>query len=210
MALQSCAMWSITPSGVLCGALQELCQCLIPLVEEDSLLNLEMLDIAEKDPWLLHLLPPPHPRSWRGETGHTDSQGVLHFWARGGCPLGGRIRPHMGRISSITTGICLFAGELNPCRFGEGYTPRSATRHPLSGVTTGNYLQWPSGWGDVLSLPIPDDNPGIITTTPGQTLQTIWLPSKDQGTVSKHNALPVTNEWLHHSLTQTKWLGDAL
>ena len=50
VALQSCAVWSGMPLGVLCGAVQELHQCLAPILEADSLLNLERLDIAEKDP----------------------------------------------------------------------------------------------------------------------------------------------------------------
>ena len=49
MALQSCSVWSGTPLGVLCGVVQELCQCPAPLLEGDSLLNV-MLDVAEKDP----------------------------------------------------------------------------------------------------------------------------------------------------------------
>ena len=36
--------------GVLCGAVQELHQCLSPLLEGDGLLNLETMDVAKKDP----------------------------------------------------------------------------------------------------------------------------------------------------------------
>ena len=43
-----CVIWN-TPR-VLCGAVQELCQCLAPLIEEDHLLKLEMVDVAEKGP----------------------------------------------------------------------------------------------------------------------------------------------------------------
>ena len=43
-------MQSGMPPWVLCGAVQELCQCLAPLIEEDGLLDLEMLDVSEKDP----------------------------------------------------------------------------------------------------------------------------------------------------------------
>ena len=50
VALQSCAVQSGTSPGVLCGVVQELHQCLAPLIEEDSLPNLEILDVAEKDP----------------------------------------------------------------------------------------------------------------------------------------------------------------
>ena len=50
LALQSCAMWSGMPPGMLCGVVQELHQCLALLIEEDGLLNVEMLDAAEKDP----------------------------------------------------------------------------------------------------------------------------------------------------------------
>ena len=50
MPLQSCAEWSRIPPGVLCGVVQELCQCLVPFIEDDGLLNLKILDVAEKDP----------------------------------------------------------------------------------------------------------------------------------------------------------------
>ena len=50
MALQSCTVQSGMPLGVLCGAVQELHQCLAPLKEEGCLLKFEMLDVAEKDP----------------------------------------------------------------------------------------------------------------------------------------------------------------
>ena len=50
MALQSCAVQSGMPPGVLCGVVQELYQCLAPLIEDDGLLNLEMLDVVEKNP----------------------------------------------------------------------------------------------------------------------------------------------------------------
>ena len=50
MVLQSCTVQSGMPQGVLCGVVQELCQCLAPLIEDDGLLNMKMLDVAEKDP----------------------------------------------------------------------------------------------------------------------------------------------------------------
>ena len=50
VALQSCAVQSGTSPGVLCGAVQDPYQCLAPLIEKDGLLNLEMLDVAKKDP----------------------------------------------------------------------------------------------------------------------------------------------------------------
>ena len=50
VAFQSCTVQSAMPLGVLCGVVQELCQCLAPLLEGDGLLSLEMLYITEKDP----------------------------------------------------------------------------------------------------------------------------------------------------------------
>ena len=38
------------PPGVLCGALQELCRCLTPLLERGDLIDLEMLEMVRKDP----------------------------------------------------------------------------------------------------------------------------------------------------------------
>ena len=49
MALQRCAIQSGMPTGVLCGAVQELCRCLTPLLQRGNLLDLEMLDIMRKD-----------------------------------------------------------------------------------------------------------------------------------------------------------------
>ena len=50
MALQSCTVQLGTPLGVLCSVVQEVCQCLAPLIEEGCLLKLEMLDVVEKNP----------------------------------------------------------------------------------------------------------------------------------------------------------------
>ena len=38
------------PTGVLCRAIQELDRCLTPLLERGDLIDLEMLDMARKDP----------------------------------------------------------------------------------------------------------------------------------------------------------------
>ena len=43
VALQSCVVQLGMPPGVLCGVVQELCQCLAPLLEGDGLPNLETL-----------------------------------------------------------------------------------------------------------------------------------------------------------------------
>ena len=50
MALQSCAVQLGMPPEVLGGVVQELHRCLVPLIEEDCLLKLEMLHVVEKDP----------------------------------------------------------------------------------------------------------------------------------------------------------------
>ena len=50
MALQSCTVQLGMPLRVLCGAVQEVHQYLAPLIEEDYLLKLELLDVVEKDP----------------------------------------------------------------------------------------------------------------------------------------------------------------
>ena len=84
----------------------------------------------------------PYSRSW-GRTSHTYTQGVLCFGARRGCVFGGRTNTLMGLISIKTTRICLLTSESNLCWFSKGYTPRSATRPPLSGVTTGDISHGP-------------------------------------------------------------------
>ena len=50
MALQSCAVQLGIPQGGVCSMVQELHQCLAPLIEEGCLLKLEMLDVVEKNP----------------------------------------------------------------------------------------------------------------------------------------------------------------
>ena len=50
LALQSYADQSGIPPAVLCGVVQEHCQCLAPLLVGDSLLNVEMLEVAERGP----------------------------------------------------------------------------------------------------------------------------------------------------------------
>ena len=116
---------------------QELCQCLAPLIEEDCLLDLGMLDVVEKDPMALapasaSSSSTPDPEEEKVVLTHEES---LHFRARGSLLFGGSANPHMGPISSKTTGICPLNGESNWCWFSKGYAPRSATRPLLSRVT---------------------------------------------------------------------------
>ena len=55
------------PPGVLCGAVQELHSCLIPLLKWGDLLDLKMLDMAKKDPIPSHVhmgeASSPEPRA---------------------------------------------------------------------------------------------------------------------------------------------------
>ena len=64
----------------------------------------------------------PYSRSW-GRAGHSDTQGVLCFGARGG-------NSHMGLILCKTTGICPFTGDSNPCQPRKWYT-HGSTAGPL-------------------------------------------------------------------------------
>ena len=59
VALHSCTVQMGMPPRVLCGVVQEIQQCLAPLIEEDCLLNLEVFDAVKRTPWplLLHVLP---------------------------------------------------------------------------------------------------------------------------------------------------------
>ena len=59
MAFQRCAVHSGMPPGVLCRAVQQLHRCLSPLLEKGNLLDLEMLDVARKDP----MTPAPAERA---------------------------------------------------------------------------------------------------------------------------------------------------
>ena len=108
----------------------------------------------------------------------------------------------MGKISTSTTWVCPLTCEPNPYRFGKGYTPRKGTiRSPLPGVTASNYLPLHGSQGGIVSVPILGNSSGIAANAPVWTLRTIWLPSKDPGTLSEHNALPALHEWLHCSST---------
>ena len=49
-ALQRCAVHSGMPLGVPCTAVQELCGCLTSMIQSGNMVDLEMLDVAEKDP----------------------------------------------------------------------------------------------------------------------------------------------------------------
>ena len=50
MAFQKCTVHSGMPLGILCRAVQELCRCLISMSEKGDLVNLNMLDVAKRDP----------------------------------------------------------------------------------------------------------------------------------------------------------------
>ena len=50
MALQRYTVHSITPPGVLWRAVQELHRCLAPVIESGDQFDLEMLDVARRDP----------------------------------------------------------------------------------------------------------------------------------------------------------------
>ena len=58
-ALQRCTVHSRMPPGVFCGALQELHECLASVIQSSNLLDLEMLDVAEKD----HVAPASEGRA---------------------------------------------------------------------------------------------------------------------------------------------------
>ena len=49
-ALQQCTIQSAMPPGMLYGAVQEFHRCLAPLLKKGEMLDLTMLDVAEKDP----------------------------------------------------------------------------------------------------------------------------------------------------------------
>ena len=132
---------------------------------------------------------------------YTDTRGVLHFGARGGCLFRGRTNPHMGLIPSKTTGICPFTSDSNLFQPRKGYTPETTTRPLLPGVTTCNHIPWSGSWGGVVWIPVPGGNAGFPATSPVWALWTIWLSSLDPGAVSKCHALPATYEWLHCFLT---------
>ena len=47
-APQWCAVWLGAPPGVLCGTIQDLCRCLVPLMKKDDLLSVSMLEVTEE------------------------------------------------------------------------------------------------------------------------------------------------------------------
>ena len=116
----------------------------------------------------------PYSRSG-GRTGCTDTQGDLHFTARGGHLFRGRTKPCMEPIPRKTTRICPLTGSSNSCQRRKGYTPRSTTGSLLPEVTTGNHIPWKSSQGGALWIPILGDNTGFIATNPVWAFQIIWL-----------------------------------
>ena len=53
--LQRCTVHSGMSPWALCRVVQELCECLTSVIQSGDLLDLEMLDVAEKDLMGLHL-----------------------------------------------------------------------------------------------------------------------------------------------------------
>ena len=70
MALQRCAIHSRTPLGMFCGAVQELHRCLASVIESGNLVDLKMLDVAEKDP----MAPTSTGRTITNSQGRTTGQ----------------------------------------------------------------------------------------------------------------------------------------
>ena len=48
--LKQCAVQLGSPPGILCGTIQDLCRCLVPLIEKDDLIDTSMLEVAEEEP----------------------------------------------------------------------------------------------------------------------------------------------------------------
>ena len=68
-ALHRCAMQSGAPLGRLCGAVQDLCQCLTYFIEMDGLLSISMLDVAEGKP-----MTSPKPAEKTGPPDESEPQ----------------------------------------------------------------------------------------------------------------------------------------
>ena len=180
-------MWSSA------GALPMSC----PLLEGDGLLNLEMLDVAEKD----HVASAQHllllslfqslkrrNRSYRYLRSHVlQSQRRLPIWQED--------------WTLYVDDFHQYHQDMPTWRFGKGYTPRGMTGSPHPGVTASDYLPLPNSQRGTVWVPILGNNSGITATAPVWTLRTIWFPSKDPRTLNEHNVLPTTHKWLHCSST---------
>ena len=66
-ALQWCAVESGAPPEVLCKAIQDLCRCLVPLMERGNLLHLSILEVMEEEA----MTTSPSPAK---ETGYLDEE----------------------------------------------------------------------------------------------------------------------------------------
>ena len=73
MCLQSEA-----PLARLCGAVQDLCQCLMYLIKTDGLLTISMLDVAEKT--TTSLKPVEKTRPPGGTRAPEEESTVAHIW----------------------------------------------------------------------------------------------------------------------------------
>ena len=192
VAIQNCTVQSGTPQECYVEQCRSSANVLPPSLRMMVSWPWRCYMLWKRTTYLLLLLP--YSRSWGGRIGHTNTWGVLHFWARGGCPFGGRIRPCTGQISHKTTRFYPLTGESNPCRFSEGITPRSTARPLLSGVTSGIHTHGPMA-GEVhykyqscvitqvsLQLPLfepfkPSDSPPRIQELWGNTTLFLLLMS---------------------------------
>ena len=173
------------------------------LLEGSKLLKLEMLDVVEKDPMapappsasptLDPLQVPEKPCTSEPEEAAHSAEGLDLTWRRfPSVPLGFaclRVNwTHTGLAKDIPLGAWLDLHSL-------GSLLVTIPHYPM----VGEGMMW---------VPILGSNSGITTNAPVQTLRTIWLPSKDPRTLSKHNTLCAIHEWFPlvlNSLTPRKW-----
>ena len=76
--LQWWAIQSGSPLGILCGRVQDLHRCLMPLIEKDYLIDTSMLEVVEAEP-MTSLNPVQEARQWGAEPGPPEEQATTHI-----------------------------------------------------------------------------------------------------------------------------------
>ena len=125
----------------------------LPLLEEDGLLNLEMLHVAEKD----NVAPAPSSAPASPTTDTEEKEQVIQI-PKESCTSEQEEAAHLEggldliwrRYPAIPLGFTHLQANQTCASLVRGIPPRSTTRSPLSGVTGGNYLPWPSSQGGAL------------------------------------------------------------
>ena len=153
--------------GVLCRVVQELCQCLAPLIEEGCLLRLEMLDVAEKDPVAPTPAPAPSsltPNPEEEQVTLTPNESCTSE-PEGAAFLEGELTLVWGQYPTRLPGFACLLVTQTHASLGRGMPLGAQLDLYSPGVTTGNHTLWPGGQGSTLQMPVLDGDADFTATS---------------------------------------------